>query len=96
MGGAGSSSLAAETGVATLGVGFDPMVGDEIGGDAGGEEGERGADGKEDPGELDAALEHEVVEEAEDQDEHGCLGEEGGAAASGDDQEVGDARGGVG
>ena len=72
----------------SLGMGFDPVVGGEVRGDAGGEEGERGADGEEDPRELDAALEHEVVEEAEDQDEHGCFGEEGGAAASGDDQEV--------
>ena len=72
----------------TLGMGFDPVVGGEVGGDAGGEEGEACADGEEDPGELDAALEHEVVEEAEDQDEHGCFGEEGGAAAAGDDQEI--------
>jgi len=73
-------------------MGFDPVVGGEVGGDAGGEEGERGADGQEDPGELDAALEHEVVEEAEDQDEHGGFGEEGGAATAGDDQEI-EARG---
>ncbi len=75
-------------GVGLLGMGFDPVVGGEVRSDAGGEEGERGADGEENPGELDAALEHEVVEEAEDQDEHGCLGEEGRAAAAGDDQEV--------
>jgi len=73
-------------------MGFDPVVGGEVGGDAGGEEGERGADGQEDPGELDAALEHEVVEEAEDQDEHGGFGEEGGAATAGDDHEI-EARG---
>ncbi len=72
----------------SLGMGFDPVVGGEVRGDAGGEEGEAGADGEEDPDELNAALEHEVVEEAEDQDEHGCLGEEGGAAARSDDQEV--------
>jgi len=75
-------------------MGFDPVVGGEVRGDAGGEEGERGADGEEDPSEFDAALEHEVVEEAEDQDEHGCFGEEGGAAASGDDHEV-ETRGGA-
>jgi hypothetical protein len=39
---------------------FGPAVSGEVRGDAGGEEGEAGADGKEDPGELDAALEHEA------------------------------------
>lgn len=73
-------------------MGFNPVMGGEIRGDAGGEEGERGADGEEDPGELDAALEHEVVEQAEDQDKHGGFREEGGAAASGDDHEVGETR----
>ena len=68
---------------------FGPAVSGEVCGDAGGEEGEAGADGKEDPGELDAALEHEVVEEAEDQDEDGGFGEEGRATTAGDDQEVG-------
>lgn len=75
---------------------FGPAVSGEVRGDAGGEEGEAGADGKEDPGELDAALEHEVVEEAEDQDEHGGFCEEGRAAAAGDDDEVRATRGGVG
>jgi len=82
--------------VGTLGMGFDPVVGGEVRGDAGGEEGERGADGEEDPGELDAALEHEVVEEAEDQDEHGCFGEERRAPTAGDDDEVGETRRSVG
>lgn len=77
-------------------MGFDPVVGGEVRGDAGGEEGEAGADGDENPGELDAALEHEVVEEAEYQDEHGGFGEEDGAAASGDDREAGETGRGVG
>ena len=80
-------------GLGSLGMRLDPVMGGEVRGDAGGEEGEAGADGKEDPGELDAAFEHEVVEEPEDQDEHGCFGEEGGAAAAGDDQEVETRRG---
>ena len=74
-------------------MGFDPVVGGEVGGDAGGEQGKRGADGEEDPGEFDAALEHEVVEEAEDQDEHGGFCEEGRAAAAGDDGKLEQARG---
>ena len=67
---------------------FGPELGGEIRGDAGGEKGEAGSDGEEDPEELDAALEHEVVEKTEDQDEHGGFGEEGGAAAAGDDHEI--------
>ena len=74
---------------------FGPAVSGEVCGDAGGEEAEAGADGKEDPEELDAALEHEVDEEAEDQDEHGGFCEEGRAAAAGDDDEVRAPRGGV-
>jgi hypothetical protein len=69
-------------------MGLDPAVGGEVHGDAGGEEQQR--DGKRacDPGELDASAEHEVVEDAEDEDEDGGLGEEGGAAAAGDDHQV--------
>jgi hypothetical protein len=68
----------------TLGMGPDPALGGEVHGDAGGEEAEGDGEGAEDPGELDAALEHEVVEDAEDQDQDGGFGEEGRQAAAGD------------
>ena len=42
------------------------------------------------------AFEDQEVEDAEDQDKDGCLGEEAGAATSGDDGEVEEGRGGDG
>ena len=71
---------------------LDPAVGTEVGGDAGGEEAERDGECADDPGELDASLEDEEVEDAEDEDEDGGLGEEAGAAASGDDDEFDERR----
>ena len=71
---------------------LDPAVGAEVHGDAGGEQAEGDGEGADDPGELDAALEHEVVEDAEDEDEDGGLGEEGRAAARGDDGEFDEGR----
>ncbi len=72
----------------TLGMGLDPAMGGEVHEDAGGEQAEAYAERADDPGDLDAALEQAVVEDAEDEDEHGGLGEEGGAAARGDHQQV--------
>ena len=41
-----------------------------------------------DPVDLHAALEHEAVEQGQHEDEHGCLGKEGGAAMGGDRDEI--------
>ncbi len=73
---------------ATLGMRLDPAMGGEVHEDAGGEQADADAERADDPGELDAALEQAVVEDAEDEDEHGCLGKEGRAAARGDHQQV--------
>jgi len=67
---------------------FCPALGGEVRSDAGGEEAYGDEESADDPGELDAALEHEVVKDAEDEDEHGGFREEGGAAAGDDDGEV--------
>lgn len=67
---------------------LDPAVGGKVHGDAGGEEADADAEGTDDPAQLDAALEHEVVEDAEDQDKHGGFREESRAAAGGDDREI--------
>ena len=71
-----------------LGMSFDPAVGGEVHGDAGGEEADADAEGTDDPAQLDAALEHEVVEDAEDQDKHGGFRKESGTAAGGDDRQI--------
>ena len=78
----------------TLRMGLHPAVGGEVHDDAGGEEAEGDGERANDPGELDAALEHEVVEDAEDEDEDGGLGEEGRAAAGGDEDELDEVLGG--
>jgi len=67
---------------------FDPAMGGEVHGDAGGEEADADAKGADDPAQFDAALEHEVVEDAEDQDKHGGFREESRAAAGGNDREI--------
>ncbi len=66
----------------------DPALGDEVHGDAAGQEEDADGEGADDPGELDAALEHEVVEDAEDEDEDGGFGEERRAALGGDHDEI--------
>jgi len=71
---------------------FHPAVGGEVHNNAGGQEAERDGQCADDPGKLDAALEHEVVEDAEDQDQHGGFREEGGAAAGGYDGELKEGR----
>ena len=67
---------------------FHPAMGSEVHDDAGGQEAERDGESADDPGELDAAFEHEIVEDSEDQDQHSGLCEEGGAAAGRDDGEL--------
>ena len=69
-------------------MGLDPAVGAEIHGDAGGQQEQRDSQCPGDPGELDSALEDEEVEDAEDEDQHGCFGEEGRAAPGGDDGQI--------
>lgn len=83
-----------------LGMGFrpapgvQPALGSEVHSDAGSEEAEGDGERADDPGELDASLEHEVVEDAEDEDEDGGLSEEGRAAPAGDESQVKPAAGG--
>jgi hypothetical protein len=67
---------------------LNPAVRTKVGGDAGGQEAEADAESADDPVELDAALEHEEVEDAEDEDQNGCFRAEGGAAARGDDDQI--------
>jgi hypothetical protein len=71
----------------TLGTGFGPALGGKIRGDAGGEEPGGDSERADDPRQLDAALEHEVVQDAEDEDKDGGLRKEAGAAARGDEQQ---------
>ena len=69
-------------------VGGEPAAGGELGRDAGGEQQEADGEGADDPAELHPALEHEPVEQGQDEDQHCCLGEEGGAAMGGDRDQV--------
>lgn len=65
-----------------------PAMGGEVRGDAGGEEADGDRESADDPGELDASFEHEVIEDTEDENEHGSLCKEGRAAAAGDEDQV--------
>lgn len=69
-------------------MGLNPALRGEIHGDAGGQEADRDRERAEDPGKLDPPLEHEVVEDAEDEDEHSSLRKEGRAAAAGDEDQI--------
>jgi len=69
-------------------MGLDPAMGGKVHGDAGGEQQDRDAERAGDPGKIDTTLEDEEVEDAEDQDQHGRLCEEGGTAPGGDDGQV--------
>ena len=67
---------------------FDPAMGTEVHGDAGAEQSEGDGERSDDPAEIDAALEDEEVQDAEDENEHRRLGEERGATSCGDDRQV--------
>jgi hypothetical protein len=67
---------------------LDPAMGAEVHGDAGAEQAEGDGERSDDPIEIDAALEDEEVQDAEDEHEHGRLGEECGATPSGDHRQV--------
>ena len=67
---------------------FNPAMGSEVHRNASGEQGQRDGERAGDPCQLDAAFEHEEVEDAEDQYEDRRLGEERGAAAPGDHDQV--------
>jgi hypothetical protein len=69
-------------------VGAEPAARGELGGDAGGEQQEADREGADDPVQLHTALEHEPVEQGQDEDEHGGFGEEGATAVRGDGDEV--------
>lgn len=55
----------------------EPAARTEVRGDAGGEQAERDGEGAAHPGEFDLAVEHEEVQNAEDEDQNGCLCKEG-------------------
>lgn len=67
---------------------LDPPMGAEVHGDAGAEQTEGDGERSDDPAEIDAALEDEEVEDAEDEHEHRRLGEERGATSRGNDRQV--------
>jgi hypothetical protein len=57
-------------------VALEPAAGRKIGDDAGGEQNEAEGDGADDPERLEMALEHEAVEEGQDEDQNRRLGKE--------------------
>lgn len=65
-----------------------PAAGTELCGDAGGKQKDADGEGAGDPAAFDPALEHEKVENAEDEDEDGSLCEEGRATAGGDGEQL--------
>jgi len=69
-------------------MGFEPAARGELGRNAGGEQQKADREGAEDPVDLHAALEHEAVEQGEDEDQDGGLGEEARTAMGADGDEV--------
>jgi len=67
---------------------FEPAPSRELGSDAGGQKRDADGEGADNPAELHATLEHEPVEQGQNQDENRRLGEEGGAAVRGDGDQV--------
>lgn len=67
---------------------LEPATSGEFGGYACAEERQADGEGADDPAHLHATLEHEPVEQGQNEDEDRCLGEEGGAAMSGDGEQV--------
>lgn len=72
----------------TLGMSPDPAMGTDVRDNAGSEEADGEGEGGAQPAELDAALDQEEVEDAEDEDQNGGLGKEGRAAAGGDGDQI--------
>ena len=66
----------------------NPALSGEIHEGAGGKQGKADEERTSDPGKPDATFEHEIVEDAEDQHEDGCLREERGAAPREDQQKA--------
>jgi hypothetical protein len=69
---------------------FEPATRGEVGGDAGDEQEEADREGADHPAGLEAALEHEAIEQGEHQDQDGGFGKEGAAAVGGDGEEIGE------
>src|ERR1700692_1538121 len=69
-------------------MGFEPAARGEVGGDAGDEQEGADREGADHPAGLEAALEHEAIEQGEHQDQNGGLGKEGAAAMGGDGEEI--------
>ena len=65
-----------------------PAPGREVRGDAGGQQHEAEGDGDDDPARFEMPLEHEAVEQGEDEDQDGGLGEEARTAMGADGDEV--------
>ena len=68
---------------------LDPAMGTEIHQNAGGKQPKRDRQSTHNPGQLDAAFEHEIVKNPKHQDQDGGLCKKGGAPASRDRQKVG-------
>lgn len=67
---------------------LNPNMGGEVRCDAESEEAQADSECTDDPAELDASLQHEEVEDAEDEHKHGCFGEERRAAPGSDDCQI--------
>ena len=66
---------------------LNPAMGAKVHGDAGGEQNERDAERTGNPFDLDAALQDEEVQDAEDEHQDRRLGEEGRTASARDDSQ---------
>jgi len=67
---------------------LQPAAGREFSENAGSEQRHADGEGADDPVQLHSAFEHEPVEQGQDENQNSCLGEKGGAAMSGDGDEV--------
>lgn len=71
----------------------EEAAGGEVGCDARRQQKQAEGEGPDGPVALEMALEHEAIEQGQDQDQHGGFGEEGGAAMGGDRDQIEEGRG---
>jgi len=67
-----------------------PAPGREVRGDAGGQQHEAEGDGDDDPARFEMPLEHEAVEQGQDEDQNSRLGKEGRTTMRGDGDQIGE------
>lgn len=67
---------------------LNPALGSKVHGDAGGQQGDGNSKRAYDPRQLDAAFQHEVIQDAEDQHQDCGFSEEGRAPPSSDEDEI--------